>query len=321
MTESPDTVVRWVAAAVQTALFVAAAPLLAGWIKRVKCHMQNRAAPSLLQPYRDLAKLFRKEIVLAENASWLFRTAPYVVFGAFVLAAAVVPLVAVHLPTAAIADVIVLVGFFALARFFQALAGLDIGTAFGGMGSSREMTVASLAEPAMLMAVFTLAMVASTTNLSVAIEHNLDAGLVLRPSFLFALLGLAMVAIAETGRIPVDNPATHLELTMLHEAMVLEYSGRHLALVEWAGQIKLMIYAVLIANIFFPWGIAQDFAPLALGVGMVAVAAKLAALGIALVVWETVIAKMRLFRVPQFLGFAFLLALLGMLTQVILETG
>lgn len=321
VTGLPDIVVGWLAAAAQTALFVAAAPLLAGWVKRVKCRLQNRAAPSLLQPYRDLAKLFRKELVLAENASWLFRAAPYVIFGAFVLAAAVVPLVAVRLPTAAIADVIVLVGFFALARFFQALAGLDVGTAFGGMGSSREMTIASLAEPAMLMAVFTLALVASTTNLSVAIEHNLQAGLVLRPSFLFAVLGLAMVAVAETGRIPVDNPATHLELTMVHEAMVLEYSGRHLALIEWAGQIKLMIYAVLIANIFLPWGIAQDFAPLALGIGVAAVAVKLAFLGMALVVWETVIAKMRLFRVPQFLGFAFLLALLGMLTQVILETG
>lgn len=321
MTPTSDIAAGWIAAAVQTALFVATAPLLAGWVKRVKCRFQNRAAPSLLQPYRDLAKLFRKEIVLAENASWLFRAAPYVIFAAFVLAAAVVPLVAVRLPTAAIADVIVLVGFFALARFFQALAGLDIGTAFGGMGSSREMTIASLAEPAMLMAVFTLALVAATTNLSVAIEHNLNAGLVLRPSFLFAVLGLAMVAIAETGRIPVDNPATHLELTMVHEAMVLEYSGRHLALIEWAGQIKLMIYAVLIANIFLPWGIARDFDPLALGVGVAAVAAKLALLGVALVVWETVIAKMRLFRVPQFLGFAFLLALLGMLTQVILETG
>lgn len=314
-------IVSWLLAAVQTVLFVAAAPLLAGWIKRVKCHLQNRAAPPLLQPYRDLAKLFRKELVLAENASWLFRVTPYVVFGAFVLSAAVVPLIAVDLPTAAIADVIVLVGFFALARFFQALAGLDVGTAFGGMGASREMTIASLAEPAMLMAVFTLAMVASTTNLSEAIAYNLDAGLVLRPSFLFALLGLAMVAIAETGRIPVDNPATHLELTMVHEAMVLEYSARHLALIEWAGQIKLMIYAVLIANIFLPWGIAQDFTFTDLGIGILAIAAKLAFLGVALVIWETVIAKMRLFRVPQFLGFAFLLALLGMLTHVILESG
>ncbi len=321
MSAISDPAVAWLLAAVQTLLFIAAAPLLAGWVKRVKCHMQNRAAPSLLQPYRDLTKLFGKDVVMAENASWLFRITPYIVFGAFVLAAAVVPLVAAHLPTAAIADMIVLVGFFALARFFLALAGLDIGTAFGGMGSSREMTVASLAEPAMLMAVFTLAMIAATTNLSVVIEHNLHAGLVLRPSLLFALLALAMVAVAETGRIPVDNPATHLELTMIHEAMILEYSARHLALIEWASQIKLMIYAVLIANIFWPWGIAEAFTAPALALGTVAIFAKLALLAIVLVVWETVMAKMRLFRVPQFLGFAFLLALLGMLTHVILETG
>jgi len=311
----------WVLAAVQTALFVAAAPLLAGWIKRIKCHMQNRAAPPLWQPYRDLAKLLRKNVVLAENASWLFRATPYIVFGAMLLAAAVVPLVAVDLPTGAIADVIVLVGFFALARFFTALAGLDIGTAFGGMGSSREMTIAALAEPAMLMAIFTLSMTAGSTNLSTAIHHVLQAGLVLRPSFLFALLALAMVAVAETGRIPVDNPATHLELTMIHEAMILEYSGRHLALIEWASQVKLMIYAVLIANIFWPWGIARAFTAEALAVGAIAIAAKLTGLAVILVVWETVLAKMRIFRVPPFLGFAFLLSLLGMLTHVVLETG
>ncbi len=311
----------WLLAAAQTALFVGAAPLLAGWVKRVKCHMQNRAAPALWQPYRDLAKLFRKDMVLAENASWLFRATPYIVFGAMSLAAAAVPLVAVDLPTGAIADVIVLVGFFALARFFTALAGMDIGTAFGGMGSSREMTIAALAEPAMLMAVFTLSMTAGSTNLSSAIHYVLEAGLVLRPSFLFALLALAMVAVAETGRVPVDNPATHLELTMIHEAMILEYSGRHLALIEWAAQIKLMIYAVLIANIFWPWGIAQEFTSEALGTGVVAIATKLAALAVVLVVWETVLAKMRIFRVPPFLGFAFLLSLLGMLTHVVLETG
>jgi formate hydrogenlyase subunit 4 len=311
----------WLLAAAQTALFVGAAPLLAGWVKRVKCHMQNRAAPALWQPYRDLAKLFRKDMVLAENASWLFRATPYIVFGAMSLAAAAVPLVAVDLPTGAIADVIVLVGFFALARFFTALAGMDIGTAFGGMGSSREMTIAALAEPAMLMAVFTLSMTAGSTNLSSAIHYVLEAGLVLRPSFLFALLALAMVAVAETGRVPVDNPATHLELTMIHEAMILEYSGRHLALIEWAAQIKLMIYAVLVANIFWPWGIAQEFTSEALGIGVVAIATKLTALAVVLVVWETVLAKMRIFRVPPFLGFAFLLSLLGMLTHVVLETG
>lgn len=311
----------WLLAALQTALFVAAAPLLAGWVKRVKCHLQNRAAPSVFQPYRDLAKLLRKHLVLAERASWVFRATPYIVFGTTLLAAACVPLVALKLPTAAIADVIVLVGFLALGRFFLALAGMDIGTAFGGMGSSREMMIGALAEPVTLMAVFTLSMTASTTNLSEAVGYTLGSGLVLRPSFVFAALGLMMVAVAETGRVPVDNPATHLELTMVHEAMILEYSGRHLALLEWASKIKLMIYLALIANIFLPWGIADDLTTPALATGVAAIAAKLALLGVLLVVWETVMAKMRLFRVPQFLGFAFLLSLLGMLTHVVLETG
>jgi formate hydrogenlyase subunit 4 len=229
----------------------------------------------------------------------------------------VVPFIAVNLPTAAIADVIVLAGFFSLARFFLALAGMDVGTAFGGMGSSREMTIAALAEPAMLVAVFTLAMVASSTNLSTVIDQILAQGLVLRPSLLFALLGLMLVGIAETGRIPVDNPATHLELTMIHEAMVLEYSGRHLALIEWAAQIKLLIYGVLIVNIFFPWGIATHNSVAALAIGAAVVFFKLMVLGVLLAVGESVLAKMRLFRVPAFL----VLALIGLLSHIILEVG
>ncbi len=311
----------WLVAAAQTLLYVAGAPLLAGWVKRVKCHMQNRAAPSLFQPYRDIAKLLRKHTVLAENASWLFRTAPYVIFGATLLAAAVVPLVALQLPTAAIADAIVLAGFLALARFFIALAGLDVGTAFGGMGSSREVMIGALAEPALLMTVFTVAMSASTTNLSEAMGFTLSSGLVLRPSFVFAMLGLMLVAVAETGRVPVDNPATHLELTMVHEAMILEYTGRHLALIELASAIKLMLYMTLIANLFLPWGIAIELTPRELAEGLVAIAAKLALLGVVLVTWEISLAKMRVFRVPAYLGSAFLLSLLGMLTHVVLETG
>ena len=216
----------WLLALLQTLLFIASAPLLAGWLKKVKCRLQNRRSPSLFQPYRDLRKLWRKEPIVAHSASWIFKATPYIVLSTTVLTASIVPLIAVNLPTAKIADVVVLIGFFALGRFFLALAGMDIGTAFGGMGSSREMTVSSLAEPAMLMAVFTLAMSASTTNLSEAMKYVLNTGLVLRPSFVFAMLGLMLVAVAETGRIPVDNPTTHLELTMIHEAMILEYSGR-----------------------------------------------------------------------------------------------
>ncbi|MGZ4958111.1 MAG: respiratory chain complex I subunit 1 family protein [Methylomonas sp.] len=309
----------WFLAFLQTLLLITIAPLLAGWIKRVKCRLQNRTAPSLLQPYRDLRKLYLKRPIVPYPASWIFRAAPYIVFASTVLAAAFVPLVAVNLPTARIADVIVLVGFFALGRTFQVLASMDIGTAFGGMGSSREMTISSMAEPAMLMAVFTLAMSAKTTNLSQAIHYVLDTGLVLRPSYVFAMGGLILVAVAETGRIPVDNPATHLELTMIHEAMILEYSGRWLALIEWASQIKLMLYAVLIVNIFFPWGIAQDFSLSALAWGMAVIALKLTILAVILVLSEVLFAKMRIFRVQEYLSFAYLLSVLGMLSHIILE--
>lgn len=311
----------WLCVLLQTAVFVAVAPLFAGWVKRAKCRLQNRRPPPWLQPYRDLRRLFAKEVLLAENASPIFRVAPYVVCGTAVLAASVVPLLVVHLPIAAMADAIVLVGLFALGRFFLALAGLDIGTSFGGMGSSREMTVSAMAEPAMLMVVFTLAMVASSTNLSTVVEQTLDQPLALRPSLLFAVLALVMVGIAETGRIPVDNPATHLELTMVHEAMILEYTGRHLALLELAAQVKLTIYAVLTANLFFPWGIATTATPRALATAVLALAAKLAILGATLAVAETAVAKMRLFRVPTFLAVAFTIALIGMLSYVILEAG
>ena len=311
----------WGVALLQALLYLALGPLLVGWVRRVKARLQNRRGPPLLQPYRDLRKLLAKEARVAHTASPLFRAAPYIVFVATWLAAATVPLVAVNLPTAALADIIVLVGLLALARFFLALAGMDVGTAFGGMGASREMLVSALAEPAMLMAIFTLAMSAHSTNLASVIDHHLAGGLVLRPSFMFALGGLVLVAIAETGRIPVDNPATHLELTMIHEAMILEYSGRHLALMEWAAQIKLALYGALIANVFFPWGIGENLAPAALGIGLGAVLLKLLALGTLLAVAETVLAKMRLFRAPAFLNLALLLGLLGLLSYVILEVG
>lgn len=313
------TFLDWLLALVQAALFVGAAPLFTSWVKRVKCRLQNRRPPPLLQPYRDLRRLFDKEIILAHTASPIFRIAPYIVFGTTVLAASVVPLLLVNLPMAAMADAIVLVGLFALGRFFLALAGLDVGTSFGGMGSSREMTVAALAEPAMLLVIFTLAMVASSTNLSTVIHGVLAQEIALRPSLLFALLALIMVGIAETGRIPVDNPATHLELTMIHEAMILEYTGRQLALMEWAAQLKLMIYAVLVSNLFFPWGIAQSAATVPLATAVAAIAVKLAVLGILLALGETLVAKMRLFRAPTFLAVAFTLALIGMLSFVILE--
>jgi formate hydrogenlyase subunit 4 len=311
----------WGLAVLQAVLYVALAPLLVGWVRKVKARLQNRRGATIWQPYQDLYKLFAKEARMAHTASLLFRAAPYIVFVATWLAVAAVPLVTTSLPTAAIADVIVIAGLLALARFFLALAGMDVGTAFGGMGASREMFVSALAEPAMLMAVFTLAMSAHSTNLASVVEYQLFGETVLRPSYMFALAGLVLVAVAETGRIPVDDPATHLELTMIHEAMILEYSGRHLALMEWAAQLKLLLYGVLLVNVFFPWGIAQGTNPVTLGIALLLVVVKLALLGVALAVSETVLAKMRVFRVPAFLNLALLLALLGLLSHVILEVG
>ncbi len=309
----------WLLAGLQLLLWLLAAPVLTGWVKWLKARLQNRRGPVPWQNWRALYKLLGKEVLVAHTSSPLFRVAPYIVFAATLLACAALPLVAVHAPTAALADVIVLVGLLSLARFFLALAAMDVGTAFGGMGASREMLISALAEPALLLVVFTLAMTAHSTNLAAMVDYQLDAGLLLRPSYLFALMGLLLLAVAESGRIPVDNPATHLELTMVHEAMILEYSGRHLALMEWSAQLKLMLYGVLIVNVFFPWGIAADFTAAALLVGLAALTVKLLLLGTLLALMETGLAKMRLFRVPQFLNFALLLALLGMLSHVMLE--
>ncbi len=309
----------WLLALAQTLILLVSAPLLTGWVKWIKCKLQSRNGPPPWQPYRDLSKLFKKEVVLSETASPIFRIAPYIVFSVTLLAGSVVPMVATGLPTSAIADVIVLIGLFALGRFFLTLAGMDIGTAFGGMGSSREMTISSLAEPAMLLGIFTIAMTVHSTNLSSITVYLLEQPLQLYPSFVFAALGMVLVAVAETGRIPIDNPATHLELTMVHEAMILEYTGRHLALMEWGAMLKLMIYSILLSDFFLPWGIADQLAPMPLFLGFVSIVLKLTLFGAALAVMETGLAKMRFFRAPQYLGLAFILCLLGMLSHVILE--
>ncbi len=303
----------------QVLLLLAVAPLLAGWVKWLKARLQNRMGPPPWQAWRTLYKLFAKEALVPHTASLVFRGAPYVVFAATLLAAITVPLVTVHAPGTALADAIVLVGLLALGRFFLALSAMDVGTSFGGMGASREMLISALAEPALLLVVFTLAMTAHSTNLGAMVDQQLGDGLLLRPSYLFALMGLLLLAVAETGRIPVDNPATHLELTMVHEAMILEYSGRHLALMEWAAQLKLLLYGALIVNVFLPWGIATGSGAAELLAGGAWLVLKLALLGGVLALVETGLAKMRLFRVPQFLNFALLLALLGMLSHVMLE--
>lgn len=290
------------------------APLFAGWVKVLKCWLQGRTSPGLIQPYRDIRKLLAKDVILADNASWIFRFTPYLVFGTAILASGIVPILSDDLPLAATADVIALVALFGIARFFIALAGMDIGTTFGGMGSSREMTIASLAEPAMLMAIFAISLISQSTSLSHMVQVIGQGQLVLRPSLAFAFLAFVMITLAETGRIPVDNPATHLELTMIHEAMILEYSGRHLALIEWASTMKLFLFLSIWIALFLPWGIGATI-PFAFLLMIV----KLGFLGLGLVLIETGLAKMRFFRVPEFLGSAFLFATLGMLSYFILE--
>ena len=288
------------------------APLLTGFVRKVKARLLRRQGPPLLQPYRDLIRLMRKEVVLADNASWLFRVIPYLIFAATWVAASLVPTFRTGLLFSWTADLIAIIALLGSARFFLALAGLDVGTDFGGIGSSREVMIASLAEPAMLMIVFTLALIAGSTQLSTIAAFMNSPEVGLRVSLGLGLIALIIVAIAENARIPVDNPATHLELTMVHEAMVLEYSGRHLALIELSAFLKLLLYVSLIACLFAPWGIAPaGAAPRLIAIGVAAYVGKLAVGGFLLAVFETSIAKMRVFRVPEFLGAALMLALLG----------
>jgi formate hydrogenlyase subunit 4 len=298
----------------QMLLVLAAAPLLTGFVRKVKARLLRRRGPPVVQPYRDILRLLKKEVVVADNASWIFRVAPYAIFATTWVAAALVPTFAIGLLFSWSADLIAIIALLASARFFLALAGMDVGTAFGGIGSSREVMIASLAEPAMLLIVFTMALVARSTQLSAVADLLSSTEVGLRVSLGLALVGLIIVAIAENGRIPVDNPATHLELTMVHEAMVLEYSGRHLAVIEAASFLKLLLYVSLIGAVFAPWGVAQAGTGIAAyAIGVAAYLVKLAVGGILLALFETAIAKMRVFRVPDFLGAALMLALLAAL--------
>jgi len=302
----------WLTQLAQASLVLGLAPLLSGVTRKIKARFLRRRGPSVLQPYRDLLKLIRKETVLAENASWLYRLAPYLIFATTWVAAALVPTFATGLAFGAAADLIVIVALLGTARFLLALAGLDVGTSFGGIGSSREMMFATLAEPAMLMVMFTLSLFAGSTELSSISAYMVAAGAVLSISLALALVALIIVAIGENARIPVDNPATHLELTMVHEAMILEYSGRHLAVIEAAAFVKLLLYLSMIACVFVPWGTASAGAgAVSYAVGLVAYLIKLGVLAFLLVLFETAIAKMRVFRVPDFLGVALMLGLLG----------
>ena len=308
------------AAVAQTLLVAAGAPLLVGLLRTLKARLAGRRGPNPWQLYFDLAKLLRKETVVSETTSWVFGVTPYVLAATMLVAAAVVPVIVTRPALAFAGNVVLLMYLFMLGTFFLALAGLDSGSAFGGMGSSRGIAVAALAEPTIMLAVFALAIRTGTINLGgVAERIGNDPVLAAHPGHLLAFLAFFIVMVAENGRLPVDNPATHLELTMIHEAMVLEYSGHYLALVEWAGAMKLFLFLTLLANLFFPWWIPSDVAALPMLLGALALAGKLVLLAAALAVIETVVAKLRLFRVPELLAGSFALAVLSVASVVLLK--
>jgi formate hydrogenlyase subunit 4 len=299
---------------IQLVILLAFAPFIIGLIRKVKARLQCRRGAGVLQPYADLAKLFRKQPVVSSTTSWIFTATPYIVFASTLAAGLLVPIFVSQNPLNFAGNVIALVYLLALGTFFLILAGLDAGSAFGGMGSSREAIVATLAEPAMMLSIFAIALTAGSTNLSTIVHKTalMEGIITAPPPHLMALVAFFVVALAETGRVPVDNPATHLELTMIHEAMLLEYSGRYLALLEWAAGIKLVVFLSVIANVFAPWGIATSVMPASVAVGMAVYLVKVSALAVVIGVIESMFAKLRLFRVPELLGAAFILSLLAL---------
>jgi formate hydrogenlyase subunit 4 len=311
----------WLIQVIEVLVALLAAPLFSGWIAQCRAVLQNRTPPSIWVPYRNIRKLLIKEAVLAEHASPLFRTAPYIVFGTMICAAAIVPSMGTNLPFSNAADAIALVGLLATARVFMALAAMDVGTAFGSLGARREMMVGFLAEPALLIVIFVASLISQSTALPTIADRLATESFALYPALAFTAVAFALVLLAENARLPVDNPATHLELTMIHEAMLLEYSARHLALMEWSAALKLFNYACMGMALFVPWGAATTAMPTvpALLVAIPVLALKLLASGAVLAVAETAFAKLRVFRVPELLATAFLLAVLGLLVHLLLE--
>ena len=313
-----DDILRSLAAAVlQAAGLLAVAPLLRVGIKKMKARMQTRKGPPLLQGYYDLAKLLRKETVRSEVASWVYTLGPRLYFAAAVAATTLVPVLIAAAPLEGAGGILGLVGILALGRFALAAAALDTASPFGGMGSSREMTIAALAEPALMLGLFTSALAAGSLDLGAVVRSELVPGVLFRPSDILALSGLFLVLIAETGRIPVDNPATHLELTMIHEAMVLEYSGPDLALVEWASALKELLYITLLIDLFVPLGIATTVAAAPLALSAAAWAAKVVVFGVVITLVESTNAKLRLFRVPELVAVSLGLGFIGLAIRIL----
>lgn len=309
---------RYLAIALQTLVAVALAPALVGFIRWLKARLQGRRGAAPWQPYFEIRKLFGKEAVVSHTASWIFNVTPFVVFGTSVLVASLVPLIIAPSGRFLVGDLFATVYLLLLGTFFLALAGLDTGSPFGGMGASREMTVVALTEPTVALSIVALALNAGSTSFSQIVARTLaEPGAALGPGHVLAFAALFIVTLAETGRLPVDNPSTHLELTMIHEAMTLEYSGPYLALIEWGAALKLLVFLSLAANLFVPWGIASSLSPVALTIGCVSLIAKLGVLAVVIAVLETRVAKLRLFRVPELLSASFVLAALAVISTVL----
>jgi formate hydrogenlyase subunit 4 len=306
----------------QIIIILAMAPLLSGIIKKIKAFFQIRKGASIFQPYHDIAKLLRKDSVISENVSWIFHVAPVISLAAVLTAGLIVPVFILDLPFSFAGDLIAVVYLFALARFFTALASLDAGSSFGGMGGSREMFIASMVEPALMLSIFAVALNIGSTNLSHISQTVSEMGFsAISPYHLLAFVALFIIAIAETGRIPVDNPATHLELTMVHEAMILEYSGKQLAIVELGAMVKQLLVFSLLANIFFPWGIANDISASGIAVALLVFFIKIIMLGGMMAIVETSTAKWRMFRLPDLLSVSLMLSFLSLVSFIIVKGG
>ena len=304
----------------QLFIVIIGSPLIVGIIRKAKARLQGRRGAGIFQPYADLRKLLSKEVVVSENTSWIFRFTPYLLVTTMLLSAVIVPVLTTRAALGFMGNIIALMYLFLLGTFFLALAGLDAGSAFGGMGSSREVAIAALAEPTVLVAIFGIALRAGTTSLDgIITRFAVEPLLMLNAGHLLAFIAFFVVALAENGRLPVDNPTTHLELTMIHEAMILEYSGRLLALVEWAAAMKLFLFLTLLSNLFFPWGVALANTPPTLFIAGLALAVKLLVFAVAIAFVETSVAKLRLFRVPELLAGSFTIALFAVVTALFIK--
>ncbi len=304
----------------QILVIVGFSPLVKGFINKIEARLQCRRGASIFQPYYNLVKLLRKDAVVSETSSWIFRATPYVTFISILIISLLVPVLSAQVPLNFTGDIILIIYLFALARFFLVLASLDTGSAFGGMGGSREMMVSSMAEPAMILSFFTVALTVNSTNLCniTNLLHN-NSVLLLNPSLILAFAAMTIVLIAEAGRIPVDNPFTHLELTMIHEGMMLEFSGRYLALVEWASSMKLLLLLTILVNIFFPWGIADGLTFSGLIIAFALYVVKIGFFAFLIVIVEMSFAKLRIFRIPNLLGTAFILSILAVISLYVVR--